>query len=124
MDSLQSLVAKQAKRTRWTQRALATAVTLDFCGVLSSIIQLWVLSQIRRQVPDMQAMAESNDLREAAIGVLQSLAFVVAAILFLVWLHGAYRVLVAAGRPSAQFTPGWAVGYWFIPFLNFVRPFQ
>ncbi|MDT7602278.1 MAG: hypothetical protein QOF61_275 [Acidobacteriota bacterium] len=44
-------------------------------------------------------------------------------VLFLMWLHRAYENL-RAFAPRTETSPGWAVGYWFIPFANFVRPFQ
>jgi hypothetical protein len=64
------------------------------------------------------------------LGGLGLIAAVVAFVLgtfvvFLVWMHRAAknaRVLL----PSApyQFTPGWCVGWWFVPFMNLVRPYQ
>ena len=45
-------------------------------------------------------------------------------VLFLVWVHRAYSNLSALKAQNLEFTPGWAVGWWFIPFLNLVRPFQ
>lgn len=47
------------------------------------------------------------------------------AVLFLVWFRRAYRNALyfdTGGR--ARFKPGWAVGAWFVPFLNLVRPKQ
>jgi hypothetical protein len=39
------------------------------------------------------------------------------------WLHRAYRNLRALGHLTDT-TPGWAVGYWFIPFVCLVRPYN
>jgi hypothetical protein len=36
----------------------------------------------------------------------------------------AYRNLPALGAESPRFSSGWAVGAWFVPFLNLVRPKQ
>lgn len=48
----------------------------------------------------------------------------VAAIAFLVWLHQAATNVRAFGHSSLQFTPGWCVGWWFVPFANLVKPFR
>jgi Domain of unknown function (DUF4328)/Uncharacterised protein family UPF0547/Protein of unknown function (DUF2510) len=48
----------------------------------------------------------------------------ITAILFLVWFYRAYRNLVRAGIHDLRFGPGWALGGWFIPFFNWVRPKQ
>lgn len=45
-------------------------------------------------------------------------------IIFLIWLHKAYSNLSPLKARHLQFSPGWAVGWWFIPFANLVKPFQ
>ena len=50
--------------------------------------------------------------------------FVLAGVAFLMWL---YRVVAnnhALGAHELRFSPGWAVGWWFVPFANFVRRLQ
>jgi hypothetical protein len=48
----------------------------------------------------------------------------VTGIVWLLWQHRAHANLHAAGVVGLGFTPGWAVGWWFIPFANLVKPFQ
>ncbi|HKP70301.1 MAG TPA: DUF4328 domain-containing protein, partial [Pyrinomonadaceae bacterium] len=43
---------------------------------------------------------------------------------FLIWLYRAHANLDALGARNLEFTPGWAVGWWFIPFANLVKPYQ
>jgi hypothetical protein len=43
---------------------------------------------------------------------------------FLVWLFRIVANNHALGARALRFTPGWSVGWWFIPIANFVRPFQ
>ena len=46
-------------------------------------------------------------------------------IAFLVWMNRAAknaRVLVPDAR--FEFTPGWCVGWWFVPFANLIKPFH
>ena len=42
---------------------------------------------------------------------------------FLVWFWRAYRNLDALDLPR-RYGTGWAIGGWFVPFLNFARPKQ
>ncbi|QYO65100.1 DUF4328 domain-containing protein [Leptolyngbya sp. 7M] len=44
-------------------------------------------------------------------------------VLFLVWLYRAHKNLFSLKPTHLDFSPGWAVGWWFIPFLNLVRPY-
>ena len=58
-----------------------------------------------------------------AYAPLQGLTTFVGVIFFLVWLH---RVTAAVrlAQGDSRFTPGMAVGGWFIPFANCVLPFM
>lgn len=60
----------------------------------------------------------------ALISILELFLYVVTVILFLVWLYRVYQNLMPLRAPNPEFTPGWAVGWWFIPFANLVKPFQ
>jgi hypothetical protein len=52
------------------------------------------------------------------------LAYVVAVVLFSVWLHRAVRNLAGLGRTETKYSPTAAVGSFFIPFVNIVRPWR
>jgi len=50
--------------------------------------------------------------------------FILTVIFFLIWEYRAFSNLSALKAQHLEFTPGWAVGWWFIPFANLVKPFQ
>lgn len=62
--------------------------------------------------------------RSDLISPTASWLFVLTGILWLLWQHRAHANLRAAGIPRLAFTPGWAVGWWFVPFANLVKPSQ
>lgn len=72
---------------------------------------------------DMHDLAAA-EVVQACTGVLQMLVYLTTAILFLVWLYRASSNLAPLGATSQTISPGWAVGWWFIPFMNLVRPYQ
>ncbi len=74
--------------------------------------------------PPDEAAAEVIDSRQATVGILQVVLFVGCGIAFLMWFHGAHKNLKAGGIEGLRYSPGWAVGGFFVPFLNLVRPFQ
>jgi len=43
-------------------------------------------------------------------------------VLWLIWQHGSTANLWARGYRDLKIRPGWAVGWWFIPFANYVMP--
>lgn len=56
----------------------------------------------------------------AFVGILAGL---ISFILFLVWIYRSCKNLEAFNTQGVKYSPGWAVGSWFIPFINFVLPF-
>jgi TRAP-type C4-dicarboxylate transport system permease small subunit len=54
----------------------------------------------------------------------QVAAFIVIAILFLRLLYKVAKQAKSFATPFTYVSPGWAVGYWFIPIMNLYRPFQ
>lgn len=61
----------------------------------------------------------------AAVLVLVTLVYlilyIVTIVAFLMWMHRASANCVALGS-EMRISPGWAVGWWFIPFANMVMP--
>lgn len=60
---------------------------------------------------------------ESLLSVAQLAALVLGGITFIRWFRRAYHNAIALGHRAA-FAPGWAIGGWFVPFLNLVRPYQ
>ncbi len=69
--------------------------------------------------------AEALEVDDAArLATLVTLgALFVTGLLFIIWFHRSYRNLGALGARRARGT-GWAIGAWFVPFLNLWWPFQ
>jgi hypothetical protein len=67
--------------------------------------------------------AQNSDNFVRLAGVANLGLLVLTAIPFLMWLHRIVANNAALGR-AGRFTPGWSVGWWFIPFANLVRPGQ
>lgn len=68
--------------------------------------------------------AEANDARQALIGMAYLGIFIVTGITFLKWIYRTNVNCRGFGARGMQFTPGWAAGWYFIPILNLVRPYQ
>jgi len=68
--------------------------------------------------------AEANDSRQALIGLVYLGVYLATAIIFAMWIYRANLNSRGFGATGMRFTPGWSVGYFFIPILNLFRPFQ
>lgn len=119
-DSCVGLVATAVPpatgRAAWATRLLGIHLGVDLVSAASGIFSLGAGS------------GDSGEfgLRDAIDGVVgvTSLAVLVAtAVAFLRWEHLAVRNLQAQGK-DVGVTPGWAVGWWFVPIANLWKPFQ
>lgn len=61
---------------------------------------------------------------QLAIVACHFLIFIVTVVAFSKWVYRANLNSRGFGAADMKFTPGWSVGYYFIPFLNLVRPYQ
>jgi len=66
----------------------------------------------------------SDDPVQNFVGLLQSFIAVATGITFLKWIYRAYKNTQGFGAEGLRYSPGWAVGYYFIPVLGLVRPAQ
>lgn len=108
---------------RWTKGLLVVTLVLSVVGIVSGLLQIELLSRAATGgVSDAEAAA--NDARQQLIGVLQFVLILGTAVAFLMWFHRVHKNLPRLGGRELKYTPGWTVGGFFVPFLNFVRPLQ
>jgi hypothetical protein len=69
-------------------------------------------------------LAEASDARQATVGALQVLIYLVSGIWILRWIYVAASNARALAASPMEFSPGWSVGWYFIPFLNLWKPYQ
>ncbi len=110
-------------RAMWTIGLLTLGIVADVFGVGSALLQVNLLNRAATIGID-EDEAALNDLRQGAIGTMQTLVSITTAVAFLVWTHRAYRNLPPLGATGLKHSPGWAVGYFFIPIVNLYRPYQ
>lgn len=63
-------------------------------------------------------------MMQSLVHLAYSPAFLFTVTMFLIWINSANKNLTALRADYIEFSSGWAVGWWFIPFLNLIRPFQ
>ncbi|WP_114520464.1 DUF4328 domain-containing protein [Altererythrobacter sp. ZODW24] len=68
---------------------------------------------------------DSLEMGLTEIVVWAYLACLLVSMVFIgMWIHRAHSNLHAIGFGSQEFTPGWAVGWFFVPIAAFWKPFQ
>jgi hypothetical protein len=104
--------------------AIGGLVASLICDLLFIVFGFGELSYPYRFTVDS---GESVSLWFVLIGLnsfLEIVILVLTAVFFLMWLYRTYQNLPALKARNLGYTPGWAVGYWFIPIINLFRPFQ
>lgn len=114
--------------TRWTKGFLYASIAISVIALISGIFEYQLLSDFQKGIytSESQIMdaAESNDARQRIVGIMQTAVFVVTAILILKWIHRANFNVRQLGAAGMQFTPGWSIGWYFIPIANLWKPYQ
>jgi len=122
-------VFRDPKRlTQWVQWLLAGVVLLDVIGAASELMQFQLLSQMRDGAfasdAEMMGAAEANDTRQGAVGVVMIVVYIGTVVAFSMWVYRVNSNLHALGCQGLRFTPGWAVGWYFVPIANLWKPYQ
>lgn len=113
----------------WSGLSLVLQVALLVC-VAASSFTLWVdlqtlafVEEVRLR-PDTVTVADGEWIDRLTLWTaLEVVALLVAGVLFIVWLHTVHRSS-RMDRTVMRHGSGWAIGGWFVPVLNFWRPFQ
>jgi hypothetical protein len=113
----------------WSGFSLVVQAALLAC-VAASSFTLWVdletlafVEEVRLR-PDAVTIADAERIDALTLWtLLELLAMVVTGVLFIVWLYTAHRSS-RMDRRLLRHKSGWAIGGWFVPFLNLWRPFQ
>jgi hypothetical protein len=119
--------------TRRRHAALSHAVVVAL--VIGGMASVWsVVADLRRisLVKDLRAnplgfdaaRARAADHAVEAAAVVSGIAYLVTVVLFIVWLYRLYTDVQDLRPGRARYSSGWAIGGWFVPFLNWVRPKQ
>jgi hypothetical protein len=110
-------------RAVWARRALWLAVLTDVAALLADGAQY---SLVQRATWGGVTLGEiqANDTGQNIVAGAQLLVLVVAAVFFLRWFRRAYANVPAISSIQPRWTPGWAVGYWFVPIYSWIRPKQ
>ncbi len=111
-------------RAQWAILFLYASVVAAALAVGSGLLQWHLFRQISAGETVTKSMARANDDRHLLIVRVQLFLFILTAIVFLRWLYRSYANLRHMGSGRSDETPRWAVGYWFIPFINLVKPYN
>ena len=101
-------------------------IVVAVTAVAAKIMQLALPPLVIAAAEGDQEQLTLDDLIQFLVALATLFVFVSLVIAFLVWLHRAAKNLPALGnaKSKVEYTPGWAVGSFFVPFVNLVVPYK
>ncbi len=114
--------------TKWIKWFLYAQIIITIAAVISGQLEYRFLSDINSGVyvtqESLYVVAEANDARQFVVAIAQLIALVGLGILICIWIYRANYNARQLGAEGMVFTPGWSVGWYFIPIFNLWKPYQ
>jgi hypothetical protein len=95
-------------------------------AVAAKIMQLALPPLVIAAAEGDQEQFTLGDLIQFLVALATLFVFIALVIAFLIWLHRVAKNLPALGnaKSKVEHSPGWAVGSFFVPFVNLVVPYK
>lgn len=116
------------KISRWIRILLIVSIVMAFIAIVSTIFEYRLLVAMQEGNFESEeailSAAEANDLRQLVIGFTQMSVAIAIGILSVIWLYRGNANVRALGATGLKFSPGWMVGWYFVPIANLWKPYQ
>ena len=109
-------------RALWVVGLLLVVASLAALAAIVRVAHIGLLHRLQMGSASFSD-ARTSEGRVAAIGVLETILALALVVMWLVWQFRAHANLRALGASDLRFSPGWVVGWWFIPFANLAMPY-
>ncbi|MFV7785312.1 DUF4328 domain-containing protein [Shewanella marisflavi] len=120
---------KDATRlTTWVRYLLYVQILVALISMGSNYLEYQLLLDYQTGVYQSEAVAiadgEANEQRQFLVGLLHLAVFIVSGIMILKWIYRANFNASQLGATDMNFTPGWSIGFYFVPLLCLWKPYQ
>jgi hypothetical protein len=111
----------------WVYITLGVTILASLVYLAGAAMQVSALRALQDPGADedfFELLEDVENADDVVVGgtVFQGLATAACAGMFIWWLRRATCNVPALGAAGQEFSPGWAIGWWFIPFANLVQP--
>lgn len=114
--------------TKWLQSFLLLGIIVFGVAIYASGMQYKLLHDAQNgfyiSEEQYNADAQANVERMSTVDLSKFCVVIVTVISFFFWIYRANKNARELGNHPMEFTPGWAVGWFFIPFLCLWKPYQ
>ena len=99
-------------------------IVSNVLGIITDTSIISVYNEILNGGAISDQKANEYDQRESLLGIVWMLSFIVSGVFFLKWIYRANANCKGFGANDMKFTSGWSIGWYFIPIMNFFKPFK
>jgi Domain of unknown function (DUF4328) len=110
--------------TRWLKILLWVGIGLTAISIASGLMELKLLADLAAGKTLAPGVADGSDLRQRVIGGIRLVEIVTLIVIFAMWIYRANYNARQLGAAGMEFTPGWSVGWYFVPIANLWKPYQ
>lgn len=102
---------------------LKVNIVILYIAVIADIF-VWVdYSNLAPNV-DVNKTFLLSDVLNMIVSLVQTLMTITLGVTFLIWIYRVNKNLHVLSSDPMTFSPGWSVGWYFIPIANFFKPYQ
>mgnify|MGYP001207958483 CR=1 FL=1 len=125
MSAYQSLLSTPtaAKRAKTLLVFFIIYILTTVLSIFAELNEIKIYKKILIEGSSSEVDEMLSILMTTFFGFLQFIVLIITYVLFLMWIHRAYRNVMVLHNDELKYSPGWAVGSYFIPFVNLVLPF-
>jgi hypothetical protein len=114
--------------TKWVKWLLYANVVVAVIAIVSNGLEYQLLSDFENGVftslDAAIAAGDASDARQNFITLTQIILSITLGILILRWIYRANYNVRQLGATQLTFTPGWSIGWYFIPLFSLWKPYQ
>lgn len=114
----------EAQNTQLLVSRARLAIYVTWVLIAFTLAMLLIEASEVAGIVDPLTMSEVLSYAYIFVGFGHSLVFVISMVLVGMWIYRAHANLHESGRGALTVSPGWAVGWFFIPIANLFKPFQ
>ncbi|TLN26675.1 DUF4328 domain-containing protein [bacterium] len=118
------LIKPLAGLTRWLRALMYTHVGLSAAAALIGVYGVVEYSTVQPSAVAFSETVLPSDYLATLIAIPQVAIGIAANIVFLVWVYRANKNLHSLSNTAMVHSPGWSVGWFFIPIANLFKPYQ